>query len=77
MYQYSDPCQSHSPSFFVVYLVLILVGMRTILRSLVQTPVRTIPRISQLDIHSVYQAVIGSGFTWQFGGIAQLVELLI
>ena len=41
------------------------------------TPARTIPRISQLEIHSVYQAVIGTGFTWQCGGIAQLVELLI
>ena len=50
----------------------------TILRSLVRTPARTIPRpISQLEIHSVYQAVIGTGFTWQCGGIAQLVELLI
>ena len=43
----------------------------------VRTPARTIPRISQLEIHSVYQAVIGTGFTWQCGGIAQLVELLI
>ena len=43
----------------------------TILRSLVRTPARTIPRISQLEIHSVYQAVIGTGFTWQCGGIAQ------
>ena len=32
---------------------------------------QTIPRISQLEIHSVYQAVIGTGFTWQCGGIAQ------
>ena len=47
------------------------------MRSLVRTPARTIPRISQLEIHSVYQAVIGTGFTWQCGGIAQLVELLI
>ena len=31
----------------------------------------------ELEIHSVYQAVIGTGFTWQCGGIAQLVELLI
>ena len=29
-------------------------------RSLVRTPARTIPRISQLEIHSVYQAVIGT-----------------
>ena len=32
---------------------------------------------SQLEIHSVYQAVIGTGFIWQCGGIAQLVRLLI
>ena len=33
--------------------------------------------IRELEIHSVYQAVIGTGFTWQCGEIAQLVELLI
>ena len=32
---------------------------------------------TQLEIYSVYQAVIGTGFTWQCGGIAQVVELLI
>ena len=45
--------------------------------TLVRTPARTIPRIYQLEINSVYQAVIGTGFTWQCGGIVQLVELLI
>ena len=44
----------------------------TILRSLVRTPARTIPRISQLEIHSVYQAVISTGFTWQCGGITSV-----
>ena len=42
-----------------------------------EVPIVGILRISQIEIHSVYQAVIGTGFTWQCGGIAQLVELLV
>ena len=31
----------------------------------------------QIEIHSVYQAVIGTGFTWQCGGMGQVVDLSV
>ena len=40
-------------------------------------PARTILRIYHIEIHSVYQAVIGTGLTWSCGGMAQVVELLV
>ena len=38
---------------------------------------RTILPISHIEIHSVYQAVIGAGFTRLCDGITQVVELLV
>ena len=62
------------PLLFIIYSVVWWCSGNTLAP---RTLARTIPRISQLEIHSVYQAVIGTEFTWQCGGIAQLVELLI